>query len=58
MSVLQFAALAVSFYMISMISLGANGLKNLGVVPAIALGNSSIALLIAGICECGPSDRL
>ena len=44
-------ALAVSFYMVSVIALGANGLKSLSIVPAFALGYSSIALLIAGIWE-------
>ncbi|KAL8292869.1 hypothetical protein RQP46_000563 [Phenoliferia psychrophenolica] len=50
-SALAFMALGVTFYMVSIISLGANGLKSLGIVPAIALGYSSVALLIAGIWE-------
>lgn len=50
-SPLAFSALAVSIYIVAVIALGADGLTNLGVVPSVALGYSSIALLVAGIWE-------
>ncbi|KAM0755727.1 hypothetical protein T439DRAFT_320437, partial [Meredithblackwellia eburnea MCA 4105] len=50
-SPLAFMSLAVALYVVSIVALGADGMKSLGYVPSIALGYAAVAQLIAGIWE-------
>lgn len=46
-SPLAFSAVAVSLYLISMVALKADNLSSLSIVVSVALGYSSVALLVA-----------